>query len=162
MRVKKVVIAFACLLFAALWAYVDAYSDALSSKNADEQRAIKQAEQKGIVEVTDVYTYRGSDVYVVVIGKNDEGEQMIVWVTEKGKVVDVRHVSEGITRQQALSAVQPYHPKTVVSVKLGMEKGIPLWEITYIDERDRYSFYYVRFEDGAFLKRYHFARGKDV
>ncbi|WP_035044637.1 DUF5590 domain-containing protein [Anoxybacillus flavithermus] len=162
MRVKKGIIAFACMLFVALLLYANAYSDAMSSQRASEQRAVQQAEKEGIVQVDDVYTYRGSDVYVIVVGKNEEGEQRIAWVTEKGKVVATRRVSEGITKQQALSFVQPYRPKTVVSVKLGMEKGVPLWEITYIDERDRYSFYYVRFEDGAFLKRYHFARGKDV
>ncbi|KFZ41876.1 copper amine oxidase [Anoxybacillus flavithermus] len=161
MNVKKIVIAFVCVLFAALALYIDAYSDAISSKNESEQRAMKQAEKKGIIHITDVYTYRGSDVYIIVIGKNDKDEQMIAWVTEKGRVVDVRKASEGITKQQAQSSVKPYHPREVVSVKLGMEKGVPLWEITYIDERDRYSFYYVRFEDGTFLKRYHFARGKD-
>ncbi|NNU90470.1 copper amine oxidase [Anoxybacillus sp. CHMUD] len=161
MKMKKVLIAFVCLLFTALFLYIDAYSDAVSSKNESEQRAMKQAEKQGIIHIDDVYTYRGSDVYVIVIGKNDEGEQMIAWVTEKGKIVDVRKASEGITKQQAQSSIKTYHPKEVVSVKLGMEKGIPLWEITYIDERDRYSFYYVRFEDGAFLKRYHFARGKN-
>ncbi|AKS38645.1 copper amine oxidase [Anoxybacillus gonensis] len=162
MRVRKIIIAFACVLFAALSLYIHAYSEAVSSKNESEQRAVKQAEKKGIVQVTDVYTYRGNDVYVIVTGKDDEGEQWIVWVTEKGKVAVMHRASEGITKQEALSSVKPYRPKTVISVKLGMEKGIPLWEITYIDEQNRYSFYYVRFEDGAFLKRYHLTRGKDV
>ena len=39
-------------------------------------------------------------------------------------------------------------------VKLGFENDVPLWEVTYIDDDNRYSYYYLEFKDGKFLRRY--------
>ena len=41
-----------------------------------------------------------------------------------------------------------------MKVKLGFENDVPLWEVTYIDDDNRYSYYYLEFKDGKFLRRY--------
>ncbi|MFP3393521.1 peptidase M4, partial [Brevibacillus sp. SIMBA_076] len=45
-------------------------------------------------------------------------------------------------------------PKEILKAKLGFENNIPLWEVTYIDDDNRYSYYYLEFKDGNFLRRY--------
>ncbi len=45
-------------------------------------------------------------------------------------------------------------PKEIMKVKLGFENDVPLWEVTYIDDDNRYSYYYLEFKDGKFLRRY--------
>ena len=40
--------------------------------------------------------------------------------------------------------------KEILKVKLGVENNIPLWEVTYIDDDNRYSYYNLAFQDGQF------------
>ena len=46
-------------------------------------------------------------------------------------------------------------PKQIVKVKLGAENDIPLWEITYIDQEDRYTYYYLEFQNGEYRTLQH-------
>ena len=69
----------------------------------------------------------------------------------------MKEQNEGISQEKAVAKLTAERdPKEIVSVRLGMEKGLPLWEITYIDQENRYSFYYLSFEDGTFIRRYSF------
>lgn len=72
--------------------------------------------------------------------------------------------SEGISEKEALqrtieqvgddSKEHKSKPKEILKIKLGFENNIPLWEVTYIDDENRYSYYYLAFKDGQFLRRY--------
>jgi uncharacterized protein YpmB len=44
-------------------------------------------------------------------------------------------------------------PSEVLSVSLAMENDIPLWEIKFKDQNDRYNLYYIKFEDGEYYQR---------
>jgi uncharacterized protein YpmB len=160
MPVKKWGILLLLLLGWTVWLFADAYHAAVASKQKDEQRAIERAkEEADLTAVLDVDTYYGNETYVVVIGKNKDNKKMVVWVPEKGNDLEVKPLSSGISKEEALALLKAeYSPKKVISAKLGMEKGIPLWELTYMDKQNRYSFYYVSFEDGTFIKRYSFAQ----
>jgi uncharacterized protein YpmB len=79
------------------------------------------------------------------------------WVPEKTGNVIVKKIKSGVSKQEAIAKLKAErNPKEIISAKLGMEKGVPLWELTYIDDDNRYSFYYLSFKDGTFLKRYSF------
>ena len=68
--------------------------------------------------------------------------------------------SEGISEKDALqrtieqvgdeSKEPKSKPKEILKVKLGVENNIPLWEVTYIDDDNRYSYYNLAFQDGQF------------
>lgn len=72
----------------------------------------------------------------------------------------VRKKSEGISEKEALqrtieqvgddSKEHKSKPKEILKIKLGFENNIPLWEVTYIDDENRYSYYYLAFKDGQF------------
>ncbi|KPD00795.1 hypothetical protein LR69_00877 [Geobacillus sp. BCO2] len=104
-----------------------------------------------------VYTYYGDEACTVFIGRTKQGKAVVVWVPEKEGNVVVKGVDSGISEAEARAILQrDRRPRRIIDATLGMEKGVPLWELTYIDAEGRYSFYYLHFADGAFLKRYSF------
>jgi uncharacterized protein YpmB len=153
---KKWVFILAFAVGAAVFYGVHIYQETISQKVQSESRAIAAAKKKaGVVTVSSVDYYNGKDPYQVVKGVNKKKQQVIVWVPEKkGKVV-TRKASGGISKEQAVQIVtKERSPKEIIKVKLGIENNVPLWEITYIDQEDRYTYYYMDYEDGKFLKRY--------
>lgn len=63
--------------------------------------------------------------------------------------------SEGISEKKAIQIVASERkPKEFVKVKLGAENDVPLWEITYIDQEGRYTYYYLEFQDGKYAGYY--------
>lgn len=65
----------------------------------------------------------------------------------------VKKQSSGITKDEALKKVnKEYSPVEIISVRLGMDEEIPIWEVKYKDKSDRYTFDYVNFYDGEIIK----------
>ncbi len=155
---KKWGIVFFVLLCIIIWQTVNVYYAAMEPKQSLQAKAMKRAAHKvSFTHIDDIYTYYGEKTYVVFVGENRKGKKYIVWVPEKKGRVIVKRADRGITKQEAIEKLKAErNPKEIISAKLGMEKGVPLWELTYIDQDNRYSFYYVSFEDGTFLKRYSF------
>ncbi|WP_027408546.1 DUF5590 domain-containing protein [Anoxybacteroides tepidamans] len=155
---KKWSILLVIFLCIAIWQTVSVYHAAVESKQPLIETARKRAEEKvRFAHIDDVYTYYGEKTYVVFVGTDRKGTKKIAWVPEKKGRIIVKRAQSGITREEAIKKLEAQrHPQRIVSVKLGMEKEVPLWELTYIDQNNRYSFYYISFEDGTFLKRYSF------
>ncbi|MBB5323368.1 uncharacterized protein YpmB [Anoxybacillus tepidamans] len=155
---KKWSILFFVFLCIVIWLTVSVYRAAMDPKQSLIEKARERAAQKvSFAYIDDTYTYYGEKTYVVLVGTDRKGTKKIAWVPEKGEHIVVKRAKSGITKQQAIEKLKAErNPKEIVSTKLGMEKGVPLWELTYIDQDNRYSFYYISFEDGAFLKRYSF------
>ncbi|WP_332693234.1 DUF5590 domain-containing protein [Halalkalibacter lacteus] len=98
--------------------------------------------------------YHGTDAYYVFEGIMDE-EEVIVWVSEEFDSHQIAKVSDGISEGEAISIVQKQDEiKRIQSVKLGIERGLPVYEIIYVNNENRKGYYYVTFEDGTFMKRY--------
>lgn len=155
---KKWVIVLFIFLCLAVWQVISVYQDALKPKLSMEAKALERAKEKiALTQIDRTYTYYGNESYIVFVGRTKQGKRCVVWVPEKkGKVV-IKRVGSGITEAEAIAKLKAdRHPKKIISAKLGMEKGVPLWELTYIDQYNRYSFYYLSFTDGTFLKRYSF------
>lgn len=155
---KKWGIIVLLFFFVVIWQAVSVYRAAMAPKETliakAEQRAVEEA---NLSHVQAANTYYGEKAYVVVEGTDEKGTKKIVWVPAKGGHIVVKRTKSGITKQEAIEKLNAdRQPKQIISAKLGMEKGVPLWELTYIEQDNRYSFYYLSFEDGAFLKRYSF------
>ncbi|EMA6341936.1 DUF5590 domain-containing protein [Bacillus cytotoxicus] len=145
---------------------VHVYHATLEKKIPKESKVAAIAKEKAkLTKVKSVDYYNGKSAYAVVQGVDEKGEQLIVWVPEKKGKVLVRKKSEGISEKQAIQKMmeyleavnkesKPQLPKEIVKVKLGIEKDVPLWEITYIDQEGRYKYYYLRFQDGEFAAFY--------
>ncbi|ABO67460.1 MULTISPECIES: DUF5590 domain-containing protein [Geobacillus] len=144
-----------------IWQAWSIYGEAMVPKRSMVEKAFARAKEAvGLVDVKKVYTYYGDEACTVFIGRTKQEEtDVVVWVPEKKGDIVVKKANSGISEAEARAILQrDRHPQRVIDVTLGMEKGVPLWELTYIDAEGRYSFYYLHFADGSFLKRYSFQR----
>lgn len=132
------------------------YNTTMENKLPEKSKTVEIAKEKGkLTEVTDIDYYHGTTSYTVVQGLDEKGDQYIVWVPEEKGDVLVRKKSDGISEQEAVQIVEEKeHPKEIVKVKLGAENNVPLWEVTYIDQEDRYTYYYLEFKDGKYAGYY--------
>ncbi|WP_216829212.1 cell wall elongation regulator TseB-like domain-containing protein [Alkalihalobacterium elongatum] len=154
---KKWVITCICLLvFAAIGISSYFYQTMRSPITEQEQLAIERAlNETELSVVDDVSFYHGTEPYIVVKGRTDQDDTgLIAWVGEEERII-VKNVADGLSKEEVRHFAQnELAPKELISVRLGIENRLPIYEITYIDENDRYSFYYITFEEGTFVKRY--------
>lgn len=134
------------------------YFKALQPKRDAEKQAVQKVrEAYDLAEVSSTDTYYGSHTYYIVKAKNKKNEKVIVWVPKNEKKHDmiVRKESSGVSREKVISIVQKERsPEKIKSIRLAMENKLPMWEVTYIDEKNSFTYYYVDFQTGEFLKRY--------
>ncbi|SDZ03985.1 DUF5590 domain-containing protein [Bacillus sp. 166amftsu] len=153
---KKWIFAIIIVIVAVVLYGVHVYNATMEKKIPKESKVVEIAKEKGkLSEVKTVDYYNGKSSYTVVQGLNEKREQTIVWVPEKEGNVLVRKKNEGISEKKALQIVaSDRNPKEFVKVKLGAENDVPLWEITYIDQEGRYTYYYLEFQDGKYAGYY--------
>ncbi|MEH7546176.1 MULTISPECIES: cell wall elongation regulator TseB-like domain-containing protein [Bacillaceae] len=134
---------------------VKVYFSSVQPVKAAEKRAVSLAKDKvQLSEVDDFHIYNGIETVNVIEGKNKKGSKVIVWIPEKSKKVYIKKAKDGITKEEAIrKLLQEKQPKKIISVRLGMEKNIPLWEIYYRSENNLINYYYVHFETGEWLKK---------
>ncbi|WP_456266941.1 MULTISPECIES: cell wall elongation/penicillin-binding protein regulator TseB [unclassified Bacillus (in: firmicutes)] len=127
------------------------YQIAMGQREQGHEAAIERAkEQANIVQVEQVETFVGKEKQFIVEGKNKQNEMTYVWVpaSKKEKVI-AKKAKEGITSNQAVQAVQKENTiSKLKEVKLAREGDVLLWEVTYLNENNQYSFSYVDFSTG--------------
>ncbi|MBT2656368.1 DUF5590 domain-containing protein [Bacillus sp. ISL-18] len=135
--------------------FIKVYFSSVQPVKAAEKKAVSLAKEKvQLSEVDDFHLYNGIETVNVIEGKNKKGSKVIVWIPEKSKKVIIKKAKDGITKEEAIQKLlQEKQPKKIISVRLGMEKNIPLWEIYYRSENNLINYYYVHFETGEWLKK---------
>lgn len=152
---KKIIIISIFIILIVLVSGTIIYQKALKPVKTAEEKAVQTAmEETELTKAEDFYLYNGQETYYVVKGKNAKGTNIYVWIPEKEGRIIVRKQSDGISEKEAVSKLrEEKNPKEIVSVRLGIEKNIPLWEIYYRSEGDLINYYYVNFETGEWLKK---------
>lgn len=158
---KKFLIGFALFLcvFAVVAGWI--YSNSTRPIKAAEDKAVSIAKKDGgLAEKQRFRIYNGKETVYVVEGKNKSGENIIVWIPEKqkGKAEDketvVRLAGDGISKNDAIRKVQAEKkPEKIISARLGMEEGIPFWEVYYTSGNNLMNYYYINFDTGEMHKR---------
>jgi uncharacterized protein YpmB len=123
-----------------------------SAKQEAEQVAISE---KKLSEVTDSQVYSSSNTYITVLGKDENGEEKAVFIpsSQKLKVQEVL-MKDGISKKEAIKAVEAeFEVKEVLHSKLGWEQKQAVWEITFLNEKDKLNYVYLFFENGKWWKR---------
>lgn len=135
--------------------FIKVYFSSVQPVKAAEKKAVSLAKDKvQLSEVDDFHIYNGIETVNVIEGKDKKGSKVIVWIPEKSKKVIIKKAKDGITKEEAIKKLlQEKQPKKIISVRLGMEKNIPLWEIYYRSENNLINYYYVHFETGEWLKK---------
>jgi uncharacterized protein YpmB len=152
---KKIIFFLVIFVLIILGIFIKVYLTAVEPVNAAEQKAIELVKGKvQIDEVEDFHIYHGLETVNVIEGKNNQGEKIIVWIPEKSKKVIVEKSKNGLSKEDAIQKLMDEkNPKKIISVRLGMEKDIPLWEIYYRSENNLINYYYVHFKTGEWLKK---------
>lgn len=135
-----------------------AYLNALQPKNKAADKAFETAKAKaGLKTMEDFYLYHGLESYSVIIGTTNGGEKKIVWIPDnRHEKVVIKNAASGKTKKDIMAIIQQQiHPYQIISVKLGMEKNVPLWEVTYKNGSGKYNYDYYDFQTGEWLKYYH-------
>jgi uncharacterized protein YpmB len=122
-----------------------------AEQNKAKQIAIREA---GITEVTRVDPYIWDEAYYVVTGKDVDGHNKIVWISEDGKKVDSLLATDGVSKQQVKDIMKQRVPKAqILRILPGKMKDAEVWEVFYtLGERHYYDFY--QFKDGGYVVTY--------
>ncbi|WP_040208397.1 cell wall elongation regulator TseB-like domain-containing protein [Neobacillus jeddahensis] len=152
---KKWIIGFVIFIVVIIGIGTKIYFSALDPVKAAEKKAVARAKEEiQLQKVQDFHIYNGLETVNVIEGKNSKNENIIVWIPESSKKIFVKKATDGISKEEAIQKLQQEkNPKEIISVRLGMEKNIPLWEIYYRSENNLINYYYVHFETGEWLKK---------
>lgn len=154
---KKWLIIASVLILCFIGFVVGAYVKGMQPKNKAADAAFEIAKAEVDMKTMDeFYLYHGLETYSVVVGTTNGGQRMIVWIPEKNrKQVVVRNAASGKTKEDILSMVeQNINAENIISIKLGMENKVPLWEVTYKNSDGKYNYDYFDFKTGEWLKYY--------
>lgn len=129
----------------------------MQPKHKAEDLAFEIAKaEAGLKAMDEFYLYHGKESYSVVVGTTSSRQKQIVWIpdNDRDRIV-IENVANGKTKEEILSIVQQnIDSEKIISVKLGMENSVPLWEVTYKDRSGRYNYDYYDFKTGEWLKYY--------
>ncbi|MEH7301536.1 cell wall elongation regulator TseB-like domain-containing protein [Neobacillus drentensis] len=152
---KKWILSIVIFFVVLIGILIKVYLSAMNPVKAAEEKAVLLASKKAqLTEIQDFHLYNGLETVNVIEGKNKKGDKIIVWIPEKSKKVFVKKAKNGLSKEEAVQKLlQEKNPKKIISVRLGMEKNIPLWEIYYRSENNLINYYYVHFETGEWLKK---------
>jgi uncharacterized protein YpmB len=153
------------MLIIAVWVFTFTYNSAREQYLDGHEKSKQLAIEKGkLSSIDEIETFYGQIKYHILSGENKQGERVYVWVpqTKKNQEVIVKKQSSGINEKEAISKVnQEYNPSEIMDVNLGMDEGIPIWEVKYKDQSDRYTFDFVNFNDGKIVKHMAVKNEKD-
>ncbi|WP_226666834.1 DUF5590 domain-containing protein [Metabacillus litoralis] len=152
------------LIITSIWVFGSIYNTARNQYKENHQSSKELAMEKAdLTTVESINTFNGNQKYHVISGENAKNEEVYVWIPQPQKennkendivknIVVEKH-SSGVTRDEAIQVVQnEYKVKKLINVQLGMDEGIPIWEVKYKDQSDRYTFDFVHFSNGEIIK----------
>ena len=134
------------------------YRDIEQSRTANYQDSKDEVLDKTkITEIEKVTQYNGAGQFHVIFGSTNSGENKIVFVPLNSKDVKLTVIdgSKIITKQQVMDQwKQQCQACEFVDITPALEDDKALWEITYIDNSDRYIFDYLSIYDGKRVQQY--------
>lgn len=147
-----IIIVIVVLIGIGINVYINALEPLKKAESKAEAIALEETEMKII---HDFSIYNGSNTYYIVRGTDETGQELIAWIPEKEekRKIIVKKEKDGISKEEAIQELyNKKKPDEIMTVKLGMEKNIPLWEIYYRSNDDLINYYYIDFETGEWLK----------
>ncbi len=153
---KKWLLLFFIFILFLISVGINTYHHAFNYQKSQSNKAILVAlETEPDLEVSKVTFYNGNSSYSLFHGEINNNNRIVCVPNDSMDEVIIFNPENGITAEDAIEILQrEQNPLEVKSVTLGIEQNSPIWEIVYLDQKNRYSYYYVTFKDGQFIKRY--------
>jgi len=160
----KIFISFICALIFLVVTFAFLYNSAKEDKTKGHETAIQAAKEHGFASIDEVNTFYNRNVYYIIQGKNKKGEKIIGWM-KKGNTdkILIKKAKEGLSKDDVLQLIQNIDnskPKKIKKIMLGYDDkdskkwDIPVWEVQYIDQQNRYTYFIVSFTDDRVYKMY--------
>ncbi|HLU23731.1 MAG TPA: DUF5590 domain-containing protein [Bacillaceae bacterium] len=153
---KKWILIIAVLLLLAAggiyWLYTSTRAPLEAAKEYAEEIASSEA---GIVSIEEFYMYNGSETYYVIIGKQEDEQEMVVWIPEdEEKKLIKKKLADGVSKQEVVNKLlAEENPQEILNVTLGMENDLPIWEVSYINNDSKLNYYYIHFDSGKWWRK---------
>jgi uncharacterized protein YpmB len=147
------------LLISAIMIFVGArfFTVIQAEEWSQEDQAVQVAKERTtLTEATNIEPYVGDADYMIVYGKDKDGQSLIVWVSEDD--VHAEYVSAGITRDTLKKHMLEKNADIRFKrLRPGKLEGLYVWEVYYETKEDgKYREYYdyYRFSDGVYIDTY--------
>lgn len=153
--IKKTMVIVLTVLMAAIIVFSAVlYNKAVRPlRRAESETAEIAAETAGLTQVDNFYWFNSAETSFAITGTNQEGEQLIVIVEQNGGNTTILNQADSITEQQATQlAVDAKNPEELLETRIGMEDGVPVWEVSYKNENGRLGYYVVTVADGEWVR----------
>ena len=143
----------------AIWIYIDV--------NQDHTRAHAQAstlvlEQTEVETVDEVSVYHGKETVHIIRGSMEDGHSVLVYVqVNDQEVLDVIKGEDYLSISEMKDVWKEGCAGCAFkNIHYGYEEDEPVFEITYIDQQDRYVFDYYRLNGESFDQRFAFKQNQ--
>ncbi|MCB5238704.1 DUF5590 domain-containing protein [Niallia circulans] len=144
-----IIVVFLIGLAVSINTYFKAMKPVKSAREMAEEIAKNETDLKNM---DSFQLYNGKESYYILEGKNDDNEDIIVWINEKTHQVTEKRKKDGLTKQEALNILlSKQTPEKVNAVRLGMYDGLPVWEIFSHTDKDSINYHWIDFETGEIL-----------
>ncbi|GGA25898.1 cell wall elongation regulator TseB-like domain-containing protein [Psychrobacillus lasiicapitis] len=148
-----VVFAFSLTVILSLLIYFQAK---IPFKEANENAETYVTKNHLLAQVDASYVYNSTNTFHTVIGKTAKGEEKAFFLPEKktdDAIMEVK-LRDGISKEKAIElAMSNEKNGELLHAKLGVEEVGPVWEITYVNEKNNLNYVYLLFDNGDWWKK---------
>ena len=120
---------------------------------AREETTAIAKESSEIEKINEFYWYNNKKTYFAVSGVNKKDENMIVIVEQKGGNVVVLNPGQFISEKEAKRiAYTETKPRKMLETRIGLDNGVPVWEVAYEQDNGKLGYYIVTAKEGKWVK----------
>ncbi|MFJ8065110.1 DUF5590 domain-containing protein [Psychrobacillus sp. NPDC096426] len=123
---------------------------------ANENAEIYVTQNHLLAQVDDSYVYNSTSTFHTVIGKTAKGQEKAFFVPVKKNDDAIMEVNlkDGISKEKAIElAMSNEKNGKLLHAKLGVEEVGPVWEVTYVNEKNNLNYVYLLFDNGDWWKK---------
>lgn len=111
------------------------------------------AQKTPITKVEEVDVYYGKDECIVVQGKDAKGNALMAWFV-KDKV-EVDNMNRLVTKKSVIEALKKSKSNIkILHVTPGKEGDKKFWEVVFLDQNEKYNYYYIDMYTGKLISTY--------
>ncbi|RWZ60295.1 hypothetical protein EQV77_03100 [Halobacillus fulvus] len=138
----------------AIWMYAEISQDRIAGYDPAAQIAMDETPLASVDEVT---AYYGDQTVHIVQGQLEEGDPAVIYVDVEAESVLEMITEDALTLEEFTTAWQQACGNcSFEHVQYGYEEQQPVFEVTYVDDQNRYVFDYFQLNGESFDQRFAF------
>lgn len=145
----KILLTLIAALLAIIVCMIIVFTRSNHSMAQAEKEATKIAKEYANLEtVDDFYWFTRKETSFSVLGKDDQGNELVVLIPKSGDQVKVLNQKEGASEKQIRQVMaQDYQQSNIKKVNLGLYDGKATWEVVAENPDKSLNYYLFSFEN---------------